>query len=367
MPNMDDYLDWRGDVSFDADPFNEVDACILCELVYTRFEGVVPMMDMGDPVPINKVAEDFFTLHSDEEIKAEKTFTRLAPFLMRRLVKSKRYIDMTLSDYVDEISMESDVQLCAVTYHLNGGLVVCFRGTDATLAGWKEDLMLSYKDHTNGQRAAAIYLEYMADKDPDEKDIIVAGHSKGGNLAMYAAAFCSEETKERISRIYNLDGPGFSETMVETDEYIGILKKVKSYSPSVSLVGALLERKYPMKYVASSEKFIMQHDLLSWQVMANRLVEAEYRSNTSLFIEDVLDKWLMEVDEDTRESIVTTLFDILGNMDIETFPEITEDMLTNVKKMYAAATGLPKDKQKETLSAILNIIKIGGMTALTGR
>ena len=38
--NLFDYLDWRGDVPFSVDPFNEVDNLLLSQLVYTEFEGI---------------------------------------------------------------------------------------------------------------------------------------------------------------------------------------------------------------------------------------------------------------------------------------------------------------------------------------
>ena len=42
MANLMDYLDWRGDLTFEQAPFNEVDNLILAQLVYVEFEGIVP-------------------------------------------------------------------------------------------------------------------------------------------------------------------------------------------------------------------------------------------------------------------------------------------------------------------------------------
>ncbi len=366
MGNMESYLDWRGDITFDVDPFNIVDAVILCQLIYTDFEGFVPPMGSGESVSIEEVCERYFNAYTDEEIISRKIYTRMSPFLMRRMVKSKRYAGLRLSNYVDEVDLDSDIQLSAVTYHLSdGSLFIGYRGTDSTLAGWKEDLMLSYQVGTNGQLASAIYLNYIRKMFPDVPILRVGGHSKGGNFAVYAACCCNEEAGARIRKVYNLDGPGFSKEFVERPEYTRLIPKTESVSPEVALVGCLFESKLKTYYVESTEKFLLQHDMFSWQVLANHMVVTENRAPISYKVEYMVDEWLLTLDEDTKASVIDTAFDILSEAESDTFPELTDDLFGNVGKIWSAAMNLPKDKQKEGLSTIVKMLKAGGSAILS--
>lgn len=361
MGNMESYLDWRGDITFDVDPFNIVDAVILCQLIYTDFEGFVPAMGSDGSVSVQEVCERYFNAYTDEDIKSRKIYTRMSPFLMRKLVVSKRFAGLRLSNYVNEVDLDSDIQLSAVTYHLGDGtLFIAYRGTDSTMAGWKEDLMLSYQVGTNGQLASAIYLNYIRKMFPDVSTLRVGGHSKGGNFAVYAACCCNEDASSRIRKVYCLDGPGFSKEFVEGPEYTGILPKVESISPEVSLVGCLFESRFKTTYVKSSEKFLLQHDMFSWQVLANHMVTTEKRAPISYKIEYMVDEWLVTLDEDTRASVIDTAFDILSEAESDTFPELTDDLFSNVGKIFSAAMNLPKDKQRESLSAIGKMLRAGG-------
>ena len=50
MQSINDYLDWRGDLTFSASPFCEVDNLIFSMLAFIDFEGIVPATPLGMPV-----------------------------------------------------------------------------------------------------------------------------------------------------------------------------------------------------------------------------------------------------------------------------------------------------------------------------
>ena len=68
MADIIDYLIWRGDVPFSADPFGEVDNLILAELSYMKFEGIVP--SDGTEIPLWRAAEEYLALYPPEERSA---------------------------------------------------------------------------------------------------------------------------------------------------------------------------------------------------------------------------------------------------------------------------------------------------------
>ena len=186
MANIFDYLEWRGDIPFSTDPFNEVDNLVLAELAYTDFDGVVA--PQGEPVPVRAVRDRYFRLHTRAEVRGRRTFTGPAPLLLDPLADSVRYRDMRIAWYRNHVSVKESVQMAAVTLWPGDGTVyAAFRGTDNTLVGWKEDFTFSYLTETPGQRMA---VEYLNERFRDGSlPIRVGGHSKGGNFAVYASVF----------------------------------------------------------------------------------------------------------------------------------------------------------------------------------
>ena len=57
MANLLDYLDWRGDLTLDKSPFNEVDNLILAELSFVDFKDIVPAPSEGESVALRDAAE----------------------------------------------------------------------------------------------------------------------------------------------------------------------------------------------------------------------------------------------------------------------------------------------------------------------
>lgn len=325
MANMMDYLFWRGDLSFTQAGFNEVDNLIFSELVYVDFRGIVPEIGSGKVITLQEASRLFFEQHTEEEIEARVSSTKAAAFLMREMAKTQRFGQIELSDYVDEISLKEQSQFCAITIKLDdGSYFVSYSGTDNTIVGWKENFNMSFLSKTPGQLKAVEYLNYVGGMGREK--IRVGGHSKGGNLAVYAAVNCDKSVQEKILEIYSNDGPGFTASMIEKEAYRMILPKIHSIIPESSIVGMIWEHEEEYKVIKSTGNGPMQHDPMRWEVTGASLVSVESVAQGSVLVDKTLKAWISKMDTSQREEFVDTLFAILDEGDIRTV-----DDLANIK------------------------------------
>lgn len=361
MANMVDYLLWRGDIPFSVDPFNEVDNIILSELAYTDFNGIVPGPMVGESVTIQYACNAFFEKYADDEIMAKNSSTKVAPFLMRHLVESKRFGDMRLTGYVNDVDTEYQSQFSVVTFLLGDGTsFVAYRGTDNTIVGWKEDFNMSFLYQTAGQIAAASYLnDNFRGKD---ENIRVGGHSKGGNFAVYASSFCDVSIQNRILQVYSNDGPGFCKEITAAEEYQRILPKVVSTIPESSIVGMMLENELEHNIVKSTQVGAMQHDCMSWEVLGNHFVLVENMNEASIKLDKTLKNWVYGMEPETREEFVNIMFDAISATGVTTLDELTSSKLSMINEITKHLTGLPKDKQKALKDVLLRFAYSGGET-----
>ncbi len=192
MQNLFDYLEWRGDLSFTRDSFNEVDNLIFSVLAYLKFDGIVPEETGADPLPLSEAARQF----KEKKYRPYKDpFFKLTPALLSRAAQSERYRNVNLSGYVNQYDYENSKQFSAVVFSIYNGLhFIAFRGTDYSIIGWKEDFLMSFMDQAPSQNQAVIYMKGIIDNLPG--NFYLGGHSKGGNLAVYAATQADEKTKD---------------------------------------------------------------------------------------------------------------------------------------------------------------------------
>ena len=362
MANMFDYLDWRGDIPMFVDGFNEVDNLILSEIAYVDFEGVLPERAAGpQSVELTQASERYFQLHTEKEIRSRTTFTKQAPFLFRKAAQTRRFSKARIGRYINRFSRELDEQMAAMTFYLEDGTTyVAFRGTDNTMVGWKEDLMLSFREETAGQRHAVQYLSELQEvSDIPAARLITGGHSKGGNLAVYASAFCREAVRNRITQIYSNDGPGFLETVTSREEYQRVIPLVRSIIPEGSFFGLLLDSGYTHRIIKSSQTGIFQHDALSWQVCGPRLVEAGETTQISAFMEKTMNHWLEGINLQERRAFVDALFEMLSSTGAQTLgglKEVTPAGWLDMLKSFGTMEG---EDQKIFGNTILNLLRSG--------
>ena len=289
MADLFDYLLWRGDLGMDVVPTNPVDTLILSELSYLGYEGLVPG-DFLHPVPLRVVAEAFLALpDSDKRIHLKKD-----PELLAACAKTKRLGELRLVFYRDELLPEMESQFAAVTWLLPGGsAIVTYRGTDTTLTGWKEDFNMSFQDSVPAQEKALWYLEAFT-KVHSDMPLMLVGHSKGGNMAVYSAARCQPEIQERITAVHNHDGPGFQAAVIREPGYRAILPKVRTFVPQSSVVGMLLEHEEPYTVVRSRQLSLLQHDPYSWEVLGGDFIRVEEVDENSRHLDATIKTWLSQ-------------------------------------------------------------------------
>jgi len=360
MADILEYLDWRGDIPFDVDPFNDVDNLILAQIAYTDFEGV---MTQDEELPIEEAAGLYFNIHTEEEVMARDTFFKCAPLVLRKASECRRFQGTTVGRYINMISPDREEQYSAVTYRLPDGVCyVAFRGTDNTIVGWKEDFNLTFMNETAGQRRAVEYVNYYF-KDTDER-LILGGHSKGGNFAVYAGAFCEQNVQNRIINVYSNDGPGFRDEILARDGYKRILPRVVSILPEETIVGVLLSNEYENHIVKSSAKGINQHDPMTWQVYGNGFVEEEHRSESSHLIDKTMMKWLATMNDEDRAAFTDSLFSTIESTGVTTLHEVSEGGLKTIAELMKSLKNMAPERQQEFSASVKRLLKIGSELAV---
>ena len=349
MANILDYIDWRGDLSFQDSPFCSIDALILSEFAYLPLEGII---SEGQEVTV----ADAFKAYSPENIPENKRIISFQEdnLLFAKMAVAERFKDILVSRYVNFIDSEAEIQFSAMILDLGDGRAfAAFRGTDNTVIGWKEDMALSYLQYTPGQQCAVQYLNScFYDL---SREIIIGGHSKGGNLAVFAAAFCEEPLRERISAVYAFDAPGFSEEIAASKEYSAVLSKVHSFVPESSVVGMLLASSAENTIVRSSSVGIMQHLAYSWEVLRTDFVRSDGLSKSGSFVSRTLSNWLGELSDEDKRNFVDTIFQVIEASDKQTISEINSNKLATYPTVFKAFRGLSEQQQtsfKETLKKL---------------
>ncbi len=342
MANIEDYIKWRGDLSFQQDPFNDIDNLILSQIAYVDFEGIVPDMEMKNGLTLSKVCDKFFRVYNEEELKKVKTFIWYAPFFMRTVAKCARFENIVLKNYLWINDDKKQTQFVAFTAELGDDTIyIGFMGTDDTIVGWKEDFNMSYQHPIPAQIQAVSYIDEVAAQ--TKKKIRVGGHSKGGNLAVYGAARCKPKFKKRIINVYNNDGPGFDEAFIKDKRYQEIRSVIKLIVPEYSVVGMLFEHDEDFIVVKSSQSGIMQHDGMSWQVERNQFEYARGLSKSSRVLNDVLKRWMNKIDMEERDKFVNVLFSLITASGATTLSEISADRFNSASAAFRIYQSLDKD------------------------
>lgn len=361
MANMMDYLDWRGDLDFQASGFNEVDNLILSQLAYVEFDGIVPDEDSGEKIKLSDASAYFFKTHDEQEIQKKVSMTKSAPFVMRKMAATKRFGSAMLSKYVNDISDEEQSQFSVVCVELEDrSLYVAFSGTDNTIVGWRENFNMGYLSETPGQLKAAAYLNKVIA--PDCETVRVGGHSKGGNLSVYASVKCKPRIQEKIVHVYSNDGPGFNKTMIESREYQGMLPKISTILPESSIVGMLLEHQDAYKVVRSSQSGIQQHDAMSWEVLGKSFIYVDHVAAESVLLNETMKSWLYQLNETEREQIVDTIFFMLEEAHIKTIDDFYNSKWKKIQELMKAKSMLPEEMQKVFSKALKLLWSEGNKT-----
>ncbi len=356
MGNIVDYVAEYGDYSFLERPFSDADSLVIAQFAYLKLEGAVPGPgEAGADVTIGEVAHR----KEREAIFADGRFAADNSALFDAMRKSRRFQTMKINYCVNRIDQQEQLQFFAVTCLLEDDSVyLAFRGTDETFVGWKEDFYMACKIPVRSQELSVSYVEAVAER--CRGSLILGGHSKGGNLAVYAAMHCKETVRERIRRIYNLDGPGFLPRLRNAGIWRTIEGRVRKIIPHSSLIGMLLEDTDDYTVVESNVIGVLQHNPFSWLIRDGKFVEVKDIYKSRKAVVEILNRWIISVPEDKRADFVDHLFGIIEASEAETLLDFSGNWKTAAKRMAAALHDTDRETRRE-------LWRIGGALLAAGR
>lgn len=306
MADLFDYLRWRGDLCFSQVPPGPVDALIFSALSYLTLGGsVTERPDI--PVSLREASEEFF-----RQLDAEKRCrVKTDLSLLMAAAETQRFGNVLLLQYRDILIPEEDTQFAALTFLLdNNSAFLAFRGTDYTLTGWKEDFNMTFRESIPAQLLATQYTKEISERYP--MPLYLGGHSKGGNLAVYSAVKSDPLIRSRIQAVYNHDGPGFTDFVMEDPAYLEMVPRITTIIPQSSVIGMLLEHREPYTVIKSKQLGLLQHDFYSWLLDGPEFVPMEEVTDQSKFLDLTIKEWLNGMTIEERNEIVDTVFDLLS-------------------------------------------------------
>ena len=311
MGNIFDYLTWRGDLTFTQDPPNSVDALIFSTLSYV-FYGPLAQSQPENAVSLRECAEEFFTFDALEtRVRVKRDLE-----LLRKAADTVRFGQTKLCLYRSEFLPEQETQFAAMTFLLDDGtMFVTYRGTDSSLVGWKEDFNMTFQQTIPAQRLAQQYIREVSQACGEP--MRVAGHSKGGNLAVFAASRCSPMVRKRILEVFNNDGPGFTKYMMGDPGYLAVVPRIRTYIPQASVIGMLLEHEEPYQVIRSKSVGIMQHDPYSWEVEGPGFLKVAQITESSQFLDATIKNWFASMTNQERNRLVEVMYTLLTTGGVE--------------------------------------------------
>lgn len=316
MADIFDYLRWRGDLTFTRDPLNSVDALIFSALSYLSFTGNVKERP-EIPISLAEASSDLLQQPNAEALCRAKADLNL----LMAAAETKRFGSVMLLQYRDVLIPEEDTQFAAVTFLLDDGTAcLAFRGTDLSLAGWKEDFNMSFQESIPAQRLAVQYIRDIFAK--YSLPLCLCGHSKGGNLAVFAAVKASPAIQQRILGVYNHDGPGFTDYVMQDPAYREMVPRIHTVIPQSSVIGMLLEHEEPYTVIRSKQIGLLQHDLYSWEVMGPHFIPMEEITANSRFLNLTIKTWLSGMTNAERNEVVDSIFELLSIGDVDNVMDI---------------------------------------------
>ena len=349
MENIVDYLKSIKDLLFEEKPFNELDALVLSRLSYIDFRSILKSTKYWSKKKLTDVINEIFI----EKEKSNYRFRLKEDMQLLDVLRSSlRYRECYIKSYVYDTVIEEVKQFSAVTF-INEEpkqkfMFIAFKGTDGTVTGWKEDFNMAYLETVPAQIEAAKYLKKIT-RFSSYKTIYVGGHSKGGNLAVYAASQARKNIKNNIKEIYSFDGPGFKDDFLETEGFINIHEKISLFAPQSSIIGRLLSRNYKTYIVQSKKKLLYQHNIYNWKIENNDFVKLDKFTFLSNKIDKVLKDSLSKTTIEERKAIVDELFDIVKDLSKDDVIDFGDGMLDFFKRFKNTFKG----KSKETQELIL--------------
>lgn len=358
MGTVYDYLTWRGDLTMRAAPFCEVDSLILSMFAYLDMQDIVPAPGEEGELSVWAASKAFLERYPDpKKSKMGVLIPKDIVKMMRAMRSTKRFGTLKMSGYVNLIDPETELQFSAVTFLMSDGTaIVTYRGTDDTLVGWKEDMNMCFLPVVPAQIKAVEYLKNVAKEHKGK--LILTGHSKGGNLAVYAAVHSDAAIRERITAVYSNDGPGFGKNILDDPDYREIRPRICNLVPQSSVVGMLLEHDENFTVVKSRQKSgFLQHNGLSWEILGNSFVHLKDVTSDSRKLDRTVNQWIRDMTPEQREEFAEAVYQLFSVDGAQTLT----DLVAARKKWFSHTKSLdPKVHEtiQKMLSELIGINKV---------
>ena len=358
MGTVYDYLTWRGDLSFRAAPFCEVDSLILSMFVYLDMMDIVPSLGEEGSITLCEASKAFLKRYPEpKKTKMGVLIPKDIVKMMKAMRSTKRFGTLKMSGFVNLIDSKTELQFSAVTFLLNDGTaVVTYRGTDDTLVGWKEDMNMCFLPVVPAQLKAVEYLNAVAENHNGK--LILAGHSKGGNLAVYAAVHSDVAIRNRITAVYSNDGPGFGRNILDDPDYQEVRPRICNLVPQSSVVGMLLEHDENFTVVKSRQKSgLLQHNGLSWEILGNSFVHLKDVIPDSRKLDRTVNQWIRDMTPEQREEFAEAVYQLFSVDGAQTLT----DLVAARKKWFSHTKNLdPKVHEtiQKMFSELIGINKV---------
>lgn len=352
MSNIISYAQKIKHLSFEEEPFTIVDSLIFSQLAYMSYDGFIGSYEDNKPPRYFKellhYKDNDFMFHG---IIMEKETRELFGVI----VDSKRYGNLRMNYYVNTVNEQEIEQFCAITLFVeNLFTYIAYRGTDVSITGWKEDFYMTFQSPVPAQIAAKRYVDVIGHL--THGDIYVSGHSKGGNLAVYAAMYAMPEIQKKIVKVFNHDGPGFQKEVLQSKEYVQIKDKLISVLPHSSVVGMLLEQDEDFMVVKSHRFWIMQHDPFSWIVEEKDFLRTNSLSSGAQLFSESLNEWLNNIDHDKREVFIDTLFQVIEATGEKDFEKLSVHKVKNAQAILKAMKDIDPEVKQFCMKAFTSLL-----------
>ena len=346
MGNLITYVQQYEAQTFQEKPLTDIDILVLTEIAYLPFDEIVPSsFEVKSGISLNQLGEKFETIKEKEHENNPFMITKERIQLLDVVSKSQRYKDIKVFGFMNDIDDELTKQFAAVCYQWEEeSRWIIFRGTDESLTGWKEDFMMTYSDLIPAQIDAIEYLRKQAELFSGSLNI--SGHSKGGNLSLYASAMQEEAIQNRIEQIYCWDSPGVHRSILGTEGYQRVVSKAKRYIPQDSIVGLMLESQVPYHIIESQGSGISQHSALMWNIEDDHFVELTELTRNSQLTDQTFKQWTEVVSDEELKLFFDAFFELFFEMGVETVNDVYYNFRFYVQKFFQKAYQMDTEKRE---------------------
>lgn len=345
MGNVSTFLKLNGNKKFSELPFCDADLLVLCILSYADFEESDVCKDLDMEKTVLSIRK-FNTQITFEFLTEHYLFPQKFRIFYKSFLSCKRYKHLKLGHFRNVFDENVDVQFFGLSFFLDDKIFICFRGTDRSIVGWKEDFNMALVKDVPSQLEAKNYLEKMVNY--LNKDVYIIGHSKGGNLAYYSFFNADKKIQDHVLKVFNLDGPGFKHLFIE--DYVQYKDKIVKIVPNDDVVGVLLEPNSDFVIVRSNTLSVLAHDLFTWQLKFSdgfkSFVTTKYLTIYSEALKVSLAEFIEKIGVDEVKDICDFIFEIIDINKVTDARVVMKEALL----IYKRYLDKNKDKDKQTIA-----------------